>query len=255
MATKEDRNFMTVRLALDKPCTHLLQDVLRQHVPEKDMHKLLNDPAKKRTIISFVRKLNQETRLYPQTGVFNGSYADFDLSLLYVLIRNLTGIPDHTTGWGNAPDSMDNSTAANIERIRLLRNKYAHGSTSHLTDKELKKERKNIISCIHGIEKRLLVKSTKFEDAAEEIFDAAKKQENLGENITKCQGITFFLVIFQEIDYTINNPPSPMLGCFVCFICLFGFLGIFINVCALTMSIITSCLKYGDQLMFAKVKS
>ena len=228
MATQEDRNCMTVRLALDRPCTNLLQEVLRQHVPEKYIHKLLNDPAKKRKIIPFVRKLNQETRLYPQTGVFNGSYADFDLSLLYVLIRNLTGIPDHTTGWGNAPNSMDNSTAANIERIRLLRNKYAHGSTSHLTDKELKKERKNIISCIHGIEKRLLVKSTTFEDAAEEIFDAAKKQEYLGENITKCQGITFFLVIFQEIDYTINYLPSPMVGCFVCFICLFGFLGFFL---------------------------
>ena len=195
MATQEDRNCMTVRLALDRPCTNLLQEVLRQHVPEKDIHKLLNDPAKKRKIIPFVRKLNQETRLYPQTGVFNGSYADFDLSLLYVLIRNLTGIPNHTTGWGNAPDSMDNSTAANIERIRLLRNKYAHGSTSHVTDKELKKERKNIISCIHGIERTLPLNSTQFEDAAEAIFEAAKEKECFRKNLTKCQGITSFFVI------------------------------------------------------------
>ena len=65
MATKEDMNFMTVRLVLDKPCTSLLQEVLRQHVPETDLNKLLNDPAKKRTIIPFVRKLNQETKLYP----------------------------------------------------------------------------------------------------------------------------------------------------------------------------------------------
>ena len=210
MATKEDRNVMTVRLALDKPCTDLLQEVLRQHVPEKDLHKLLNHPAKKRKIITFVRKLNQETTLYPQTGVFNGTYADFDVSLLYVLLRNLTGIPNHITGWGNAPDIMDNSIAANIERIRILRNKYAHGSIGHLTDKELKKERKNIISCIHGIEKRWLVKSTKFEDAAEEIFNAAKKQENLGEDITKCQGITLSYYIFLDDvsrkKYTIINP-------------------------------------------------
>nr|XP_022306072.1 uncharacterized protein LOC111112665 isoform X3 [Crassostrea virginica] len=187
MATKENRNFLTVQRALDKPCTNLMQEVLRQYVPEKDIHKLLNETAKKRTIIPFVRKLNQETTLYPQTGVFNGSYANFDLSLLYVLIRNLTGIPSHTTGWGNAPDSMDNSTAANIERIRLLRNKYAHASTSHLTDKELKKERKNIISCIHGIERMLKLNSTQFEDAAEAIFKAAKEREDFGENLTKCQ--------------------------------------------------------------------
>ena len=198
MATKEDNNFMTVRCVLDRPCTNLLQEVLRQHVPEKDIHKLLNDPAKKRTIIPFLRKLKQEDTLYPQIGVFSGSYSDFDLSLLYVLIRNLTGIPDHKTGWGNIPDINDNSSAANIERIRILRNKYAHGSTSHLTDKELKRERKNIISCIHGIEKTLPAKSTTFEDAAEELFLAAKKQEDLDKNITKCQGIKRFVVTVLE---------------------------------------------------------
>ena len=198
MATKEDRNFMTVRLALDKPCTNLLQEVLRQHVPEKDLHKLLNDPAKKRKIFPRLQTLKQETTLYPQTGVFIGSYAAFDLSVLYVLIRNLTGIPDHKTGWGNIPDINDNSSAANIERIRLLRNKYAHCSTSHLTDKELKRERKNIISCIHGIEKTLPAKSTTFEDAAEELFLAAKKQEDIDENITKCQGIIRFVVKILE---------------------------------------------------------
>ena len=198
MATKEDRNVMTVRLALDKPCTNLLQEVLRQHVPEKDIHKLLNDPAKKRTIIPFLRLLKKEDILYPKTGVFTGSYTNFDLSLLYVLIRNLTGIPDHKTGWGNIPDNNDNSSAANIERIRILRNKYAHCSTSHLTDKELKRERKYIISCIHGIEKTLPAKSTTFEDAAEELFWAARKQEDLGdlgENIAKCQGIICFVAM------------------------------------------------------------
>ena len=130
---------MTVRLALDEPCTNLLQEVLRQHVSEKDIHKFLNDPAKKRNIFPFLRKLKQETTLYPQTGVFNGSYADFDLSLLYALIRNLRGIPSHNTGLGYAPDSMDNSIAANIERIRILssRNKYAHNRTCPLTDLSL----------------------------------------------------------------------------------------------------------------------
>ena len=210
MATKEDRNFIIVRLALDKPGTNLLQEVLGKHVREKDIHKLLNDPAKKRKIIPLLRKLKQEDKLYPQTGVFSGSYTDFDLSLLYVLIRNLTGMPDHNTGWGNEPDVNDNSSAANIERIRILRNKYAHGSTSHLTDKELKRERKNIISCIHGIEKTLPANSTTFEDAAEELFSAAKKQENLGEIITKCQGILCFLVMILEIKH-IFKPHESMI--------------------------------------------
>ena len=197
MASQEDRNGMTVQLALQKPCASLLQEVLRQYIPEKDMHNVLNDPANKQFMERLLNK-KQKSILYPQTGVFNGSYADFDVSLLYCLIRNLTSIHDHKTGWGNEPDITDNSIAANIERIRLLRNKYAHGGISHLNDKELKRERKNIISCIHGIEKKWLVNSTKFEDAAEEIFDAAKKQENLGEDITKCQGITLSYYIFLD---------------------------------------------------------
>ncbi|XP_078328666.1 uncharacterized protein LOC111112983 [Crassostrea virginica] len=200
MATKEDRNVETVRRALDKPCNGLLQEVLRDYVPEKDLYKLLNDPAKKRKIIPFVRKLNQESTLYPQTGVFNGSYADFDVSLLYVLIRNLTGIPDHKTGWGKEPNITDNSTAANIERIRLLRNTYAHnGSASHLPDTEFEKVWKKIISCIHGIEKTLPGQSTKFEDGAKEILNAAKTQEDLGKNLTKCKDdIAYTLKIQKE---------------------------------------------------------
>ena len=189
MATKEDRNFTTVRLALDKPCTNLLQEVLRQHIPEKDIHKLLNDPVKKRLIIPFVRKLKQEDILYPQTGVFNGSYSDFDLSLLYVLIRNLTGIPDHNKGWGNEPDIGDNSTSANIEKIRLLRNKYAHGSTSQLSDKEFKKEWKIITFCVREIEKTLPGNIKTFQDATQKILDDAQILENINESLSKCKGI------------------------------------------------------------------
>nr|XP_022310833.1 uncharacterized protein LOC111116128 isoform X3 [Crassostrea virginica] len=187
MATKEKRHFTTVRDALDDPCTKLLQEVLRQHVPETDIHKLLNDPAKKRKIIQFVRNFNQESTLYPQTGVFSGTYADFDVSLLYVLIRNLTGIPDHNTGWGKTPDLTDNSIGAHVERIRLLRNKYAHGSTSQLTDKEFEKEWKNIMSCIQGIEKTFPGNNTTFQDAAQKLFDEAKNQANIGETLTKCK--------------------------------------------------------------------
>ena len=193
MATKEDRNVEIVKRALEKPCTSLLQEVLRYYVPEKDIYKLLNDPAKKRKIISFVRKLNQESTLYPQTGVFSGSYADFDISLLYVLIRNLTGIPDHNTGWGNEPDITDNSTAANVERIRLLRNKYFHCPSIQLSDKKFGKEWQNIITSIQEIEKTLPGKKTIFENAANNILQYAKTQEILGDNVKKCQGNFFML--------------------------------------------------------------
>ena len=188
MATKEDRNVEIVKRALEKPCTGLLQEVLRYYIPEKDIYKLLNDPAEKQKIIRFVRKLKQEGTLYPQTGVFSGKYDDFDISLLYVLIRNLTGIPDHNTGWGNEPDITDNSTAANVEWIRLLRNKYFHGPSIQLSDKDFGKEWQKIITCIQEIEKTLPGKKTIFENAANNILQDAKTQEELGENVKKFKG-------------------------------------------------------------------
>lgn len=97
MTTKEERNFMTVRHALDKPCTNLLQEVLRHYVPEKNIGMLLNDPAKRRNIFPYLRILTQKANIHPQSGVFN--YSNFDLTLLYILIRNVTDIPNHTTGW------------------------------------------------------------------------------------------------------------------------------------------------------------
>lgn len=192
--TKEERNFMTVRLVLEI-CKKLLQEVLRQHVSEKDVHKLLNNPAKKRRLVPFLRKLHLESTLYPKTGVFHGSYADFDVSLLYILIRNLIEIPDHKTGWGNEPDIKDNSTSANVERIRILRNKYmyAHSSKNHLTDREFKMEYEQLISCIKGIEKTLPGKNTTFQDGAKEIFDAVQNPENRDDF---SEGISSFLFIF-----------------------------------------------------------
>ena len=49
------------------------------------MHKVLNDPANNQFKERLLYK-KQKSILYNRTGVFNGSYADFDVSLLYVLM-------------------------------------------------------------------------------------------------------------------------------------------------------------------------
>ena len=49
------------------------------------------------------------------------------------------------------------------------------------------------------LKKTLPATSTTFDDAAEELFLAAKKQEYLDKIITKCQGIIRFVVMILEI--------------------------------------------------------
>ena len=187
MATKEDKYHMTVWLVLGKPCTNLLQEVFRQHVSEEDMDKLLNDPAKKLKIATFLQEIIHKDLLYQLKGVFE---RNFELPLFYILIRTLAGIPDHKTGWGNEPDVMDNSTAANIERIWMLIQK---SSCRYLTEKDFEKEWQKIISCIQEIENTLPGKTTTFGDAAKKFLDDLKRLGESGESMTKFKGTVCFL--------------------------------------------------------------
>ena len=191
MATKEDKYLMTVWRVLSKPCTNLLQEVFRQHVSEEDMDTLLNDPAKTFEIVGFLHYVIHKELFYRRKGFF--FERNFELPLFYILIRTLAGIPDHKTGWGNEPDVMDKSTAANIERIWMLRQKYSYRYTSHLTEKDFEKEWQKIISCIQEIENTLPGKTTTFGDAAKNYLVDLKKLGESGENMTKFKGTVCFL--------------------------------------------------------------
>ncbi|XP_048740970.2 ankyrin-2-like [Ostrea edulis] len=46
--------------------------------------------------------------------------------LLYILLRNIAKISPHSKGWGKDPNPHDRSLSANIERIRLVRNRCVH---------------------------------------------------------------------------------------------------------------------------------
>lgn len=84
--------------------------------------------------------------------VYGGNYSEFDITLLYTLIRNVSAIPQHLNSWGNDPEPGDRSVSANIERIRLIRNQYGHSSDTSLTDKAFNKKYQDIFTIIQEIE-------------------------------------------------------------------------------------------------------
>jgi hypothetical protein len=59
-----------------------------------------------------------------------------DISLLYILLRNVSGIPPHSKGWGNDPVPSDTGLSANIERIRLVRNRCVHSCSPSISNAE-----------------------------------------------------------------------------------------------------------------------
>jgi hypothetical protein len=59
-----------------------------------------------------------------------------DISLLYLLLRNITSISPHSKGWGNDPDPRDSSLSANIERVRFVRNRCVHSSDPFMSSSD-----------------------------------------------------------------------------------------------------------------------
>ncbi|VDI30578.1 Hypothetical predicted protein [Mytilus galloprovincialis] len=66
-------------------------------------------------------------------------YADFDVALMYKIIRNLNLVPSPTQGWDNRnpPTSTETDIGDDVERIRRIRNDIVHSGNTNITDSEL----------------------------------------------------------------------------------------------------------------------
>ena len=133
-ATEEMTNINRVSRLLMGPCTDQLRDILRIYIhPTSFSAVILKEKSR-------LPRLNEQQRnlIMPNSGVYFGNYDDIDISLLYILLRNVCGIKAHSNGWGNTPLSSDRSLSANVERIRLVRNRCGH-PTGGMFNAEFKK--------------------------------------------------------------------------------------------------------------------
>ncbi|XP_062568316.1 uncharacterized protein LOC134230492, partial [Saccostrea cucullata] len=147
-STPETTNLARVARLILGPCTDLLRDILKRNIAPSNLSKTVKtwvDDIKKKKQNSSLNK-QQIALIFPlPTKHYGGDYSDFDISLLYILLRNVCKIPPHNNGRGEEPDPTDNSVSANIERIRLTRNKYyGHAADFSLSDLNFIKEWQNI---------------------------------------------------------------------------------------------------------------
>lgn len=186
------RNKFFLRGIIKGPLTDLLRDILRKEVPLQILLQKSKDLAepkknKKPLITKKQEKLINE-----------GQYTKFDISLLYVLIRNCTHIPQHANRWGNTPRAGDKSVSANIERIRLIRNKYAHYATVHISDTEYDHRWQEVFDIVQGLENYL---DTLF--SYQDILKAFKIS-SMGQNQSK-RFIELFLVFYKTQKEVFGN--------------------------------------------------
>ena len=131
-ATKEMTNINRVSRLLMGPCTDQLRDLLRFYILSASFPSVIQrERSRSPNLTEPQRKL-----ILPNSGVYSGNYDDMDITLLYILLRNVCGIQAHSNGWGKTPDSSDRSVSANIERLRLARNRCGH-STGGMSEIDL----------------------------------------------------------------------------------------------------------------------
>ena len=75
----------------------------------------------------------------------------FDITLLHLLIRELSKLPTPAKGWHKLPDKSDESIEANIARVKCFRNELAHMSSTGIPDSEFEEKWNQMSSSLEGI--------------------------------------------------------------------------------------------------------
>ena len=136
LSTKETTNYARLcRLMVDVG-TQALRDTFDAiHTPTNLYIVLAGNKATLRTLRT--RKVINATqwgKLFPAIST-SVSSAQFDITLLMVLLRNLCGLPSPATGWDKLPAETDVSREADIARVKYYRNTvYGHAECASVDD-------------------------------------------------------------------------------------------------------------------------
>ena len=136
-STKEKVNFQRVARLLISGGTTLLREIFDQLCPPSNLPTTLRNPATEKALRSAKLTKPQWDCLYLSPGVY-GKSVDFDVTLLFRLLRTICNLFPPTTGWNDLPASTDHSLAADLVRIKFYRNSvYGHVSQNmEITDDE-----------------------------------------------------------------------------------------------------------------------
>ena len=168
---KESTNYMRLCHLIMTICTNALRCILDKYIPPSD----LPDTLRENMWILTQTPLNKQQKalLYPKGQPAKViSIKQFDISLLYILLRNITGIKEHRRGWGKTPEEGDISLSACIERIRLCKNNLnGHAVTSEVSNKYFNDVWSELRSIVEAIETNEL-SGTSFVQSIDELLDA-----------------------------------------------------------------------------------
>ena len=122
------------RLLIDGGTT-VLRNIFDSHHPpanlaanlcSKHIHPILTR-LRHRNILNGV----QWDKLFPPLGGGTPNSINFDITLLFFLLRNICGLSPPRSGWDKMPPASDTSREANLARMKYYRNElYGHVTTT-----------------------------------------------------------------------------------------------------------------------------
>lgn len=150
---KPAENIIRFCLLIVPICTDILRDVLSRYIKPADLRSELD---KNRRRLEKIMNTEQKKLIYPANGNKALAAKHLDISVIYIILRNICNIPKHKNGWGNPPKTGDNSIAACIERIRIQRNEVsAHNTNAVMEETEFNNRWTELEETVLEIERQL----------------------------------------------------------------------------------------------------
>jgi hypothetical protein len=150
---KSTENYARLCQLIITVCSDLFRHILSHYIKPCDLRSELDN---NRTRLERIMNAQQKEQIYPSSGTTTLSAKDLDISVLYILLRNICSIPKHRNGWGNPPLDGDTRMAACIERIRIQRNMISgHSTTAQIDDSEFQDHWDKLKDSVLEIEKQL----------------------------------------------------------------------------------------------------
>ena len=151
---REHTNYARLCRLLIDTGTEALRNIFNGIHSPANLHKILSSSSPHYTTLQWLRKRGVlNSTLWGKLST--SSSAEFDITLLVVLLRNVCGLspPVSTGNWDELPPESDKSTEANIVRIKYFRNNvYAHASKASVDDATFNRLWNNISEAIIGLE-------------------------------------------------------------------------------------------------------
>ena len=125
-SSKWKENLQRLARLLISGGTVLLREAFDIKCPPSNLPTILQNAATKKLLKAAKLTKPQWDCLYPSPGMY-GKSKDFDITLLFRLLRTICGLAPPITGWDALPTSTDDSLEADLARIKYYRNSiYGH---------------------------------------------------------------------------------------------------------------------------------